>query len=589
MPKLCLKAKLLPYEGKVLELTEHRQALLATEGNILVLGGPGSGKTTIALLKADREIQTGNLKTGQRILFLSFARATIARVAQQAGKLLTIEGKERLEINTYHGFTWNLLRSHGYLLRKGRGIQLLPPPEAAARLSGIEGDARSQEKYRLFFEEGMLHFDLFAEIASTLLSRSRSLCRIICDAYPIIILDEFQDTNKEEWSLIQALGEHSRLIALADAEQRIYEFRGADPMRISEFIERYSPTSFDFGSENHRSRGTDIAIFGNDLLTGANKSKTYNDVNVAKYGFYGGCNPHYPVKTTLIASLKRQLKSGKDDWSIAVLVPTKKLMLQVSDYLEAKSDNLPSLKHDVALDTEAPALAAVLIASLLEGAPTASEIAQRLLSDLCTHIKGRKGNSQLNQSELALVNALGDFLQSGTIRGTKRKRIVETAKLLGEQRLELELSGDPGKDWLSIRDMLRVGDTQEFIQIADDAKYLRLLHKGAVLRSRLNELWRKSGSYIGAAAAVRDALVQEHFSASLKEWRGLHVMTLHKSKGKEFSEVIIYESRHHGKIVWQGADAKAQAQAKLTLRVGVTRAMEKTTILTPGSDPCLFL
>jgi DNA helicase-2/ATP-dependent DNA helicase PcrA len=83
--------------------------------------------------------------------------------------------------------------------------------------------------------------------------------------------------------------------------------------------------------------------------------------------------------------------------------------------------------------------------------------------------------------------------------------------------------------------------------------------------------------------------VQEHFSASIKEWRGVHVMTIHKSKGKEFNEVVIYEGTHNGKIVWQGADERKKAQAKLTLRVGVTRAMQRASILTPASDPCPFL
>lgn len=575
--------------NKVLELSKYRQDLLASDGNLIVLGGPGSGKTTIALLKADREISDGNLRPGQQILFLSFARATIARVAQQADKLLGRKYGDRLETNTYHGFAWNLLRSHGYLLRAGRGIQLLPPPEAAARLADLDSDARHSEKRRLFADDGLLHFDLFAELSGTLLTKSKSLCKTFCDAYPIIILDEFQDTNKEEWELIQALGKHSRLIALADADQRIYEFRGADPKRISEFINCYKPATFDFGTENHRSNGTDIAVFGNDLLTGANKSKTYNDVKITRYGYYANLNQLFPLKATLLAAMKRQINSGKDNWSIAVLVPTKKMMIQVSDYLGQDSDDLPSVHHDVALDTEAPSLAAGFIASLLEGAATPGEVAQRLLNDLCTHIRGRKGNDPPNQAELGLVNALGDFMGVGTIRGKKRKQIVEVAKLLAEQRIEMELTGDPGEDWLSVRDMLGACGVTEFIQVADDAKFLRLLHKGALLRSRLSELWRKTGNYIGAAAAVRDALVQEHFSASIKEWRGVHVMTIHKSKGKEFDEVVIYEGTHNGKIIWAGADESKTAQALLTLRVGVTRAMQRASILTPASGPCPFL
>lgn len=570
------------------ELTTEKKRLLVTEGHILALGGPGSGKTYIALLKADHEIRAGKLLRGQRILFLSFARATIARVAQQAGKLITGAEREYLEINTYHGFAWNLLRSHGYLLNSGNPIRLLPPPEAASRLAEIDVEARPAEKRRLFDEEGFLHFDLFAAVSGELLSRSESLARIVGDSYPVIILDEFQDTNVDEWQMIQVLGKRSRLIALADAEQRIYEFRGADPKRIGEFIAAFEPAQFDFGSENNRSNGTDITVFGNDLLTEANKAKNYNDVVLTRYGFYKGRNAHYAMKGALIQAINR-LKSKQGGWSVAVLVPTKRLMLQVSDYLTAELDGLPMLNHDVALDTEAPALAAILIAGVLEGGTTSAETAQRLIVDLCTHIRGRKGNDPPNQAELGIAGALGGYLQSGAVRGKKREQIVQESIRVAEERHSLDLSGDPWEDWLAVRRLLAGSAADVLRQIAEDAKYLRLLHKGAALRSRLGELWRTSAGYRGAASAVCDALLQEHFSASTKEWRGVHVMTIHKSKGKEFDEVIIYEGSHQGRIARANANDRELAQARLVLRVGVTRARQRATILTPKSDPCRFL
>ncbi|QIL80935.1 ATP-dependent helicase [Diaphorobacter sp. HDW4A] len=573
-----------------IELSESRKALLATTGNTIVLGGPGSGKTTIALLKANQEIRSGVLKPGQRILFLSFARATVARVAQHAESLISKKDFSSLEINTYHGFTWNLLRSHGYLMRDGRTINLLPPPEAAARLSTFKTpDDRLNEKRRLFVEEGLLHFDLFAEKAATLLTRSHSLRQIICDTYPIMILDEFQDTNQDEWSLIRSIGQWSRVLALADAEQRIYEFRGADPKRISEFIADFQPSTFDFGSENHRSNGTDIGTFGNDLLTQANIGKKYSNVVIESYGFYRGRSHLFPLKVAVLKSLQRLIKNGGSEWSIAILVPTKQLMLQASDYLTADTDGLPSLNHDVALDTEAPSLAAVLIASLLEGGPTPAAIAQRLIRDLCVHIRGRKGAKLPNQAELDLVDALDGYLNSGTIKGPKKKRTVEAIQAVAQARFDFRLFGDPGVDWLAVRDLLDSSGIDVLQQVATDAKYLRLLHKGAALRSRLNELWRSAGTYTGAEVAVRDALVQEHFSASLKDWKGIHVMTIHKSKGKEFSEVIVYEGSHQGRILRGNATEREGAQALLALRVAVTRAMKRATILTPSNDRCPFL
>ena len=63
-----------------LKMCDQRKALLAAGGHLLVLGGPGSGKTTIALVKGATEIANGALAPGQKILFLSFARATVARI-----------------------------------------------------------------------------------------------------------------------------------------------------------------------------------------------------------------------------------------------------------------------------------------------------------------------------------------------------------------------------------------------------------------------------------------------------------------------------------------------------------------------------
>jgi DNA helicase II / ATP-dependent DNA helicase PcrA len=569
------------------DLKAQKKQLLETEGHILALGGPGSGKTFIALLKADLLIKKRELKKGQRIIFLSFARATIARVAQQAGKYIGEQERKDLEINTYHGFAWNLIRSHAYLLNIRPPIRLLPPPEAASRLAGTDPAKRNSEMVRLFKEESLIHFDLFASISAELLHRSQSLARIVCDAYPVIILDEFQDTNLDEWQMIQSLGRHSHLIALADAEQRIYEFRGADPKRISQFIKCYSPTQFDFGLENNRSNGTDIVVFGNDLLSGANKGKKYNDVEIVQYGFYAGYSSYYPLKTALIQGIKRRIKDA-NPWSIAVLVPTKRLMLSISDYLSSTKDKLPTIYHDVALDSEGPSLAAILIAGLIEGG-TSHDLARRLINDLCIYIRGRRGSDGPNKADMAICTALDCYLHSNNIRGKKRKEIIEESHRIASSRCDLKLSGDPSEDWLTIRRLLEESSAESIIQVADDSKSLRLLHKGALLRSKLGDLWRKNREYAGASDALREALLAEHFSAALKDWRGVHVMTIHKSKGKEFDEVFIYEGLHQGRFVHINGTEREIAQERLALRVAVTRSMKRCTILTPTNDPCSFL
>jgi len=65
----------------MIEICPDRQRLLDCEGHALVIGGPGSGKTTIALKKAVKRIDEG-LAPGQSVLFLSFSRAAVARIGE---------------------------------------------------------------------------------------------------------------------------------------------------------------------------------------------------------------------------------------------------------------------------------------------------------------------------------------------------------------------------------------------------------------------------------------------------------------------------------------------------------------------------
>ena len=156
----------------VINLTDQHKQLLKTDGHLLVLGGPGSGKTTIALLKANHILEKKTLLPRQKLLFLSFARATVSRIVEHSRKVIATNHGGTLEINTYHGFAWNVIRSHGYLLATSHKIRLLPPPEAAALLSRLSPEHRDAEKRRLFEMEGLLHFDLFASVCAELLSGS---------------------------------------------------------------------------------------------------------------------------------------------------------------------------------------------------------------------------------------------------------------------------------------------------------------------------------------------------------------------------------------------------------------------------------
>lgn len=177
---------------------------------------------------------------------------------------------------------------------------ILTPPSEAIALASIRSQFKSEsklspaemkerndleeaERQRLARDEGNVCFGLFATYVGEILNRSVRVCRLISTMYPTIILDEFQDTNLGQWNVVKALGGVSTLFALADPEQRIYDWIGADPERLNHFRAAFAPTEIDLSQDNHRSPGTDIAKFGNDLLSGGFTQKSYEGIDVVCY------------------------------------------------------------------------------------------------------------------------------------------------------------------------------------------------------------------------------------------------------------------------------------------------------------------
>jgi DNA helicase II / ATP-dependent DNA helicase PcrA len=157
----------------------------------------------------------------------------------------------------------------------------------------------------------------------------------------LIIVDEFQDTNAEEWQMISQLGHHSRLIVLGDPKQRIYDFKGAHPRRFDEFGAAFTPTPFDFRGENNRSAGTAIPNFADDMITGEFLAPDYVGVTISRYRG----RSFRPLKEQVLRAVARRRRNP--EWSLAVLVPTNALAIGVFDYMAKADHGLPNYLVDI--------------------------------------------------------------------------------------------------------------------------------------------------------------------------------------------------------------------------------------------------
>lgn len=603
----------------MVDLTPAQKNVLAAEGHQLVVGGPGSGKTTVSILKAAK-IAREKLRPGQRILFLSFARATVSRVLEaiDVERSVTKEDKRRIEVETYHSFFWRILKAHGYLVGFPRQMTILTPPNEAIALSAIRSGFKAPsklsdeekaqkaaleatERMRLATEEGKVCFDLFAERAANLLRGSTKVRELVSTMYPFIILDEFQDTSADQWRAVEAIGKSSTLIALADPEQRIFDFIGADPKRLIHFKEAFTPSEHDLASDNHRSKGTDIAIFGNHILTGKFRHEPYQGVEYE--GFFPNPNQAYgSLVAQVLQARQRLIALGRSDWSLAILVPTKRMTRLVSDNMRAPFGNVPPIMHTAAVDMEGPILAAEVIAFLLQQRDDRGGF-DEFVDVICSFFDGR-GGAAPTKGHLAEAARLRAALEKWNECFAKGKvppgnSVIQATFKVYQAATAIALTGQPDADWSAVRAVLEAGDCRRLAEVSQEVRNVRLLERGTQLRQSLSQDWRDNGGYKNALAVTRQAFVQEHFAMSHRPESGIVVMNMHKAKGKQFDEVIIFEGwpkRMKGKIVGNSdrivrgnVNSGAMTQARQNFRVSVTRAKIRTTIMSPNDDICVLL
>jgi DNA helicase II / ATP-dependent DNA helicase PcrA len=602
-----------------MDLTKKQLEIMTTDGHILVTGGPGSGKTTVSILKA-AQIAKCALRPGQSVLFLSFARATVSRVLEAIDyeQRIPREQKRRIDVETYHSLFWRLLKAHGYLVGLPRRLSILTPPGEAVALSGIRTaysaesklcDAEKAEKkgredaerLRLSRDYGRVCFDLFAPLVGDIVQASLRIRQLIGTMYPVIILDEFQDTNADQWRVVRALGEQSYLIALADPEQRIYDFIGADPERLNHFRQVFQPTEVDFSTDNHRSAGTDIVLFGNDLLAGKFRQKSYNGIDCRLYEPYAE-QAMTTLVTTTYAARKRLVASGRKDWSLAILVPTRRMTRLVSDAFRTPPAGMKEISHAAAIELEAAVLGAEIIAYLMQPDLDGRHFEQ-FVALLRNYFHGKGGDTP-TKGDLAEAENIGNAYDEWRARQSAGKEIRKNSPLVAMQAVygkarALALTGDPDKDWRAIRRILEDGACIRLKGLAEEARNIRLLERGTQLRQELSQDWRDNGAYINALAITQRAFVREHFSTNAKPETGVVVMNMHKAKGKQFDEVIIFDGwprtvkgkivANFGRIVRGNVRSEIDDQARQNFRVSVTRGKQRTTILTPKGNPCVLL
>lgn len=556
-------------------LTGAALAAFEQDGRIMVLGGPGSGKTTLSLLKAQRIIS--QLEPGQQVLFLSFSRAAVRQVITRTRDVLTADERSKISVQTYHAFCMDILRAHGRLIT-GKSARILFPDREKVAKANHTGEWNT-ERDRLATEEGLYAFDNFAGGAAELVAGIPKVAGLIASRFPVIILDEFQDTSDAQWALVQALSSRSEIMILADPDQRIFEYdERVDPNRLDHVRSILSPVEFDLGGENHRSPDAGILQFADAVLRNQTLPETADVKVMPTYPRNIEATTHAAI-VWMFAELKRR---GVVKPSIAVLARANTLVSDVSGWISLphvyNKTKLNPVSHDVLWDADLAAASAQIIASILEWPqhPPVAAVAATL--DGIANFYEVKSAVSSTPIASALTTRDSYRNNAAALREGRQVRVRAAKNLVTARSANPSFIGNPKTDWITARDILTTAGCAD--EILQAARFIRLFGAGDEIGSRLSQKWDQSSNYENAADLVRKTLDAGRLLTELREPRGCILMNIHKSKGKEFDGVVIVESQYRG-VLFTDREEEPHWATRRLLRVAITRARHKVVIVRP--------
>jgi DNA helicase-2/ATP-dependent DNA helicase PcrA len=288
----------------------QREAVLATEGPLLVIAGAGSGKTRVLTYRVAHLINAVGAKPNE-ILAITFTNKAAGEMRERLHRLLGASGRG-LWILTFHAACGRILRREAQRLGyrsnftiydqadqvrltkqcleelerdpkrfTPRGIhnqishaknQLVGPDEYAQRVQSFY-DQTVADAYQLYqrrlFASNAVDFDDLLMLTVDVLERFPEALEKWQSAFRYILVDEYQDTNHAQYRLLQLLAQPDmNVCAVGDPDQSIYAFRGADINNILDFERDFPGTRTIALEQNYRST--------NNILDAANHVITNN-------------------------------------------------------------------------------------------------------------------------------------------------------------------------------------------------------------------------------------------------------------------------------------------------------------------------
>ncbi|MBQ7565372.1 MAG: ATP-dependent helicase [Lachnospiraceae bacterium] len=335
---------------------EQEQAVRHRDGPMLVLAGPGSGKTAVLTGRIQYLIEAYGVPP-EKILVLTFSREAAGEMQERFYRLIGEERACPVHFGTFHAVFYHILKKQGlynedsiltqkekkeYIRGLGKELgvsdykttdwQDATLQRIARVKSGGEpelSDPKEEELFRRLYSlytekcrrERKLDFDDMISECIRLLTEIPKVLAKWQEKYDYILVDEFQDIDLKQYEVLRLLsGEKRNVFAVGDDDQSIYGFRGACPAVLKRFQEDYPGLSVINLRINYRCKrriiGEAVSVIehNTDRLPKVQQAFSEEEGKVALSIFKNACE-----EALYVAEQVQRLLQAQKDLSIGIL------------------------------------------------------------------------------------------------------------------------------------------------------------------------------------------------------------------------------------------------------------------------------
>ena len=357
----------MPQNKKMIPSPAQQEAICFGEGTMLVLAGPGSGKTAVITQRIRYLVEERHI-TPSDILTITFTKAAALEMKQRACQIC--RGAENAVFGTFHSVFFQIIRSSSKfqnysIMTEQQKLQILRPLLKGKKLDCVQmssfceqflsdlsfykntGREREEKAGQKQAEQMQLHelrqayeqccrkrwlldFDDILIYCYRLLTEDSGLRDRWENRFRYILIDEFQDINDVQYQIIKLLSaNYENLFVVGDDDQAIYSFRGADPSYMHRFLEDYPKSRQVKLNINYRCGDRILALAARSIAH--NKYRFEKEIKAGNSGENRVIATCFQNRAEELSFLTEEILTHLNEGLTAILVRTNRMAEQVSE------------------------------------------------------------------------------------------------------------------------------------------------------------------------------------------------------------------------------------------------------------------